>query len=44
MDDIDDLIRTLNEKLETFGVICADITITDIYLPEVTKKKKKEIF
>jgi regulator of protease activity HflC (stomatin/prohibitin superfamily) len=32
---IDDMTRSLNEKLENFGVLCSDITITDIFLPDV---------
>eukprot|EP01080_Neovahlkampfia_damariscottae_P003246 gene3246-5689_t len=39
---IEDMVRTLNEKLEQFGVICADITVTDIYLPEDLKTSMAE--
>ena len=38
MDPEGDMIRSLNEKLHHFGVICSDITITDIFIPRVKKK------
>eukprot|EP01080_Neovahlkampfia_damariscottae_P002072 gene2072-1944_t len=42
MDPEGDMIRSLNEKMETFGVVCSDITITDIFIPRDLKESMEK--